>query len=48
MSDCKEKYPVHFSDIGKKRKEKLYRISKMRGKSFIQLFRDWIDGMKEK
>lgn len=49
MAGCKErKYPVHFSDVGKKRKEKLYRVSRLRNKSYIHMFRDWIDGLKEK
>ena len=49
MPDCKEeKYPLHFSNVGKRRKEKLYRVSLMRDKSQIQMVRDWIDGLKEK
>lgn len=37
---------LHFRGLGK-REEKLKRVAKKRGKSVIQMFRDWIDGIKE-
>ena len=37
---------LHFKKLGK-REEKLKRVAAERGKSVIQLVRDWIDGLKE-
>jgi len=40
--------PLHCSDVGIKRKDKLLRVAKLRHKSYVQMIRDWIDGLKEK
>lgn len=43
-----KKFPLHIPDIGARRKDKLKRIAKIRDKSYSNMVRDWIDGLKEK
>lgn len=48
MANCTEKpEPLFISNVGGKRKAKLYRVAEIRGKSYAQMVRDWIDGLKE-
>ena len=41
-----KKKPFYFS-VDKKRGDKLVRVAGQRGKSVVQMFRDWIDGLRE-
>lgn len=40
------KVAFHFM-VDTRRADKLKRIALVRGKSVIQMFRDWIDGLRE-